>query len=88
MLGATGPFGNAFVQLAKQAGAERVIAAARQIDRLEELTAADAVAVLGDEPLFKQLETLGGPVDLVVDPVWGQWAEPALRCLKSRGHAT
>jgi NADPH2:quinone reductase len=24
-------------------------------------------------------------VDLVVDPVWGPWAEPALACLKSGG---
>jgi len=84
VLGATGPFGNAFVQLAKQAGADRVIAAARHIDRLERL-AVGAAAVLGNEPLLAQLESLGGPVDLVVDPVWGQWAEPALRCLKPGG---
>lgn len=85
VLGATGPFGNAFVQLAKHAGAERVIAAARHPDRLAQLIGADGVAVLGDEPLPEQLDKLGGPVDLVVDPVWGQWADPALRCLKPGG---
>jgi NADPH:quinone reductase-like Zn-dependent oxidoreductase len=85
VLGATGPLGTAFVQLAKHAGAERVIAAARHPDRLAQLAGADGVAILGDEPLPDQLASLGGPVDLVVDPVWGQWAEPALRCLKPGG---
>ncbi|WP_432825977.1 quinone oxidoreductase family protein [Dactylosporangium sp. CA-092794] len=85
VLGATGPFGNAFLQLAKRTGAQRVIAAARHRDRLARLTHADAVAVLGEEPLPQQLEQHGGPVDLVIDPVWGQWAAPALRCLKPGG---
>jgi NADPH:quinone reductase-like Zn-dependent oxidoreductase len=85
VLGATGPFGTAFVQLAKHAGAERVIAAGRHADRLARLTGADGVAILGEEPLPEQLGAIGGPVDLVVDPVWGQWAEPALRCLKPGG---
>jgi NADPH:quinone reductase-like Zn-dependent oxidoreductase len=85
VLGATGPFGNAFVQLARHAGAERVVAAARHPDRLPEPAVADGIAVLGEEPLAAQLERLGGPVDLVVDPVWGQWAVPALRCLRPGG---
>lgn len=85
VLGATGPFGNAFLQMAKRAGAQRVIAAARHPDRLAQLAHADAVAVLGEEPLPQQLERHGGPVDLVVDPVWGQWAAPALRCLRPGG---
>jgi NADPH:quinone reductase-like Zn-dependent oxidoreductase len=63
VLGATGPFGNAFVQLAMHAGAGRVIAAARQADRLARLAGADGIAVLGDEPLSEQLGTVGGPVD-------------------------
>lgn len=85
VLGATGPFGNAFVQLARHGGAARVIAVARHPGRLAGLTGADAVAVLGERPLPEQLHVAGGPVDLVVDPVWGQWAEPALRCLKPGG---
>jgi len=85
VLGATGPFGTAFVQLARHAGAERVIAAGRHADRRTRLPGADGVATLGDAPLAEQLGTVGGPVDLVVDPVWGQWAEPALRCLKPGG---
>jgi NADPH2:quinone reductase len=85
VLGASGPFGNAFVQLAKLAGAGRVIAAARNPGRLAQLASADGVAILGEEPLPGQLGRAGGPVDLVIDPVWGQWAEPALRCLKPGG---
>jgi NADPH2:quinone reductase len=82
---ATGPFGAAFVQLARHAGAERVIAAGRHPGRLAQLTGADGAVILGGEPLPGQLGSLGGPVDLVVDPIWGQWAEPALRCLKPGG---
>jgi NADPH:quinone reductase-like Zn-dependent oxidoreductase len=85
VLGATGPLGTAFLQLARLAGAGRVIAAGRNPGRLAQVPAADGVAVLGDEPLSGQLAALGGPVDLVVDPVWGPWAGPALACLKPGG---
>jgi len=85
VLGATGPFGAAFVQLAGQAGAGRVIAAGRNPARLAQVPAVDGVAVLGAEPLSGQLAALGGPVDLVVDPVWGPWAQPALACLTQGG---
>jgi NADPH:quinone reductase-like Zn-dependent oxidoreductase len=85
VLGATGPLGTAFLQLARLAGAERVIAAGRNPERLAQVSAADGVAVLGDEPLSEQLASLGGPVDLVADPVWGPWAQPALACLKPGG---
>ena len=85
VLGASGPFGTAFVQLARLGGADRVIAAGRNPERLAQIRGADATAVLGDEPLSRQLASLGGPVDLVVDPVWGPWAEPALACLKPGG---
>jgi NADPH:quinone reductase-like Zn-dependent oxidoreductase len=85
VLGATGPLGTAFLQLARLAGAKRVIAAGRNPERLAQVPAADGVAVLGEEPLSERLASLGGPVDLVVDPVWGPWAEPALSCLKPGG---
>ncbi len=85
VLGATGPLGTAFLQLARLAGAKRVIAAGRNPGRLAQVPAADGVAVLGEEPLSEQLASLGGPVDLVVDPVWGPWAEQALACLKPGG---
>jgi NADPH:quinone reductase-like Zn-dependent oxidoreductase len=85
VLGATGPLGTAFLQLAKLAGARRVIAAGRDRERLAQVPDADGVAVLGEEPLSERLASLGGPVDLVVDPVWGPWAESALACLKPGG---
>jgi NADPH:quinone reductase-like Zn-dependent oxidoreductase len=85
VLGATGPLGAAVIQLARLAGAKRVIAAGRNPDRLALVRAADGVAVLGDEPLPEQLASLGGPVDLVVDSVWGPWARTALGCLKPGG---
>lgn len=70
VLGATGPLGTAFLQLARLAGATRVIAAGRNPDRLAQVHAADGTVILGEEPLSRQLASLGGPVDLVVDPVW------------------
>jgi NADPH:quinone reductase-like Zn-dependent oxidoreductase len=85
VLGATGPLGTAFLQLARLVGAKRVIAAGRNPERLAQVPAADGVAVLGEEPLSERLASLGGPVDLVVDPVWGPWAGPALACLKPGG---
>jgi NADPH:quinone reductase-like Zn-dependent oxidoreductase len=85
VLGATGPLGAAVVQLARLAGAKRVIAAGRNPERLAQVSAADGVAVLGEEPLPDQLASLGGPVDLVVDSVWGPWARTALACLKPGG---
>jgi NADPH:quinone reductase-like Zn-dependent oxidoreductase len=86
VLGATGPLGTAVIQLARLAGAKRVIAAGRNPQRLAQVSpAADGVALLGEEPLSEQLASLGGPVDLVVDPVWGLWAGPALGCLKPGG---
>jgi NADPH:quinone reductase-like Zn-dependent oxidoreductase len=85
VLGASGPFGTAFLQLARVGGAKRVLAAGRNAERLAQVPAADGTAVLGDEPLPRQLASIGGPVDLVVDPVWGPWAESALACLKPGG---
>ena len=88
VLGATGPLGAAVVQLARLAGAKRVIAAGRNPERLAQVSAgADGVALLGAEPLPDQPASLGGPVDLVVDlvvdPVWGPWAQTALACLEA-----
>jgi NADPH:quinone reductase-like Zn-dependent oxidoreductase len=85
VLGATGPLGAAVIQLARLAGAKRVIAAGRNPERLARVCAADGVALLGEEPLPDQLASLGGPVDLVVDSVWGPWAQTALACLKPGG---
>jgi NADPH:quinone reductase len=86
VLGATGPLGTAVIQLARLAGAKRVIAVGRNPERLAQISSvADGVVLLGEGPLPDQLASLGGPVDLVVDSVWGQWAQTALACLKPGG---
>src|SRR3984957_15076045 len=86
VLGATGPLGAAVVQLARLAGAKRVIAAGRNPDRLAQVSpAADGVALLREEPLPAQPASLGGQVDVVVAPVGGPWAGSALACLKPGG---
>jgi NADPH:quinone reductase-like Zn-dependent oxidoreductase len=85
VLGATGPLGTAFLQLARLAGADRVIAAGRNPERLAQISGADGVLTLDQQPLSEQLAPLGGPVDLVVDPLWGPWAQSALACLKPGG---
>jgi NADPH:quinone reductase-like Zn-dependent oxidoreductase len=85
VLGATGPFGTAFLQLARLASADRIIAAGRNPERLAQVPAADGVLTLDETPLADGLAALGGPVDLVVDPLWGPWAQSALACLKPGG---
>jgi NADPH:quinone reductase len=61
VLGATGPLGMAFLQLARLAGADRVIAAGRSQERLADLPAVSGVVTLGEEPLSEQLAALGAP---------------------------
>ena len=93
VLGAGGIVGQAAVQLARAAGAGRVVAAARsQAARDGALRlGADAVAPLPEGPadvaeLAAVLrEACGGPVDLVLDPVFGVAAAAALRVLNTRG---
>lgn len=93
VLGAGGIVGQAAVQLARAAGAGRVVAAARSVaarDRALRL-GADAVAALPDgtaEPdeLAAVLrEACGDPVDLVLDPVFGVPAAAALKVLGAGG---
>lgn len=83
ILGATGPVGQIALQVARRLGAGRVVAAARNRDRLSRLVddgLADAVAVLGagdDEAALKAAAT--GGYDVVLDVVYGPPAEAAMR---------
>jgi NADPH:quinone reductase-like Zn-dependent oxidoreductase len=95
VLGAGGVVGQAAVQLARSAGAGRVVAAARSARAREQALAcgADVVVALdagGAEDLADVAdlaERLGadGPVDLAVDPLFGVPAAAALRALGPHG---
>jgi NADPH:quinone reductase-like Zn-dependent oxidoreductase len=70
VLGATGSSGQMAVQVAKQLGAGRVVAAGRNPKRLADLPGlgADAVVSLGDSA---KLAAAAADVDVVIDYLWG-----------------
>jgi NADPH2:quinone reductase len=83
VLGAGGGIGLAAVDVARHLGA-RVIAAASSADKLAAARAAGAEATIAyeDEDLKVRARELSGVgVDVVVDPVGGRFADPALRAL-------
>ncbi|WP_338051601.1 quinone oxidoreductase family protein [Pseudonocardia acidicola] len=91
VLGAGGVVGQAAVQLARSAGARRVIAGARSVaaqDRAEQ-AGADAVVALDTDDvaeLAARFEAAcDGPVDLVIDPLFGVPAAAAARTLRPGG---
>lgn len=88
VLGAAGGVGTAAIQIAKAHGA-RVIAAAGGADKCALCTAlgADATIDYHARPLRDALKELTGGkgVDVVYDPVGGDYAEPALRAIAWRG---
>jgi NADPH:quinone reductase len=95
VLGAGGVVGQAAVQLARSAGAGRIVAAARGERSRERALAlgADVAVPLGDTAsndvadvteLADRLR-VDGPVDLVVDPLFGVAAAAALRVLRPHG---
>jgi len=88
VLGAGGVVGQAAIQIAKLHGARRVIAAARSIaaqERAHRAGADGVVAVYPDDDVTALTRRLGdaadGPVDLVLDPIFGVAAAAALRTL-------
>lgn len=88
VLGAAGGVGRASIDVAKALGA-RVIAAASSPERLELCRAAGADEVIdySTEDLKTRARELAGGtgVDVVVDPVGGDKAEPSLRALGYNG---
>ena len=87
VLGAGGGVGLAAVDVATGLGAT-VIAAASSPDKRAAATAAGAVATidtLSEDLKIRARELSGGGVDVVVDPVGGDLAEPALRALAFGG---
>jgi NADPH:quinone reductase-like Zn-dependent oxidoreductase len=91
VLGASGAVGQVALQAARLLGAGRVIAASRSADgRSRALTyGADAVLDLTgddvDELSRRITAACDGPLQLVIDPIWGLPAEAAVRCLGFNG---
>jgi NADPH:quinone reductase-like Zn-dependent oxidoreductase len=92
VLGAGGVVGQAAVQLARTAGARRVIAAARSEGARKRALAAgpDALVVLDDADTVDGLadairSACDGPLDLVLDPLFGVAAVAAMRALRPHG---
>jgi NADPH:quinone reductase-like Zn-dependent oxidoreductase len=86
VLGATGVTGSLAVQLAKSVfGAERVVVAGRNTDRLDWLrtVGADDVITLGTDDLAESVATQHSarPFDTVIDYLWGTPAEQVLAAL-------
>lgn len=92
VLGAGGVVGQAAVQLARSAGARRVIAAARSTPARNRALRAkpDAFVGLDDNLDVGALvdsirDACEGPLDLVIDPLFGVPAAAALRALRPHG---
>jgi NADPH:quinone reductase-like Zn-dependent oxidoreductase len=90
ILGATGAVGQLAVQIAHQRGAGRVIGVARNRDALERLLTlgADGVVELradeSVEELAGRLTTAAGPVDVILDGLYGMPLEAALQACGMR----
>ncbi len=85
ILGGTSTVGKLALQLAKHAGAGATVVAGRDAHRLDELRAlgADACVPLDCTELSRAiLDEAGGPIDVIVDLLWG---EPALQALPCAG---
>lgn len=92
VLGAGGVVGQAAVQLARTAGARRVIAAARSEAARKRALASrpDALVLLDDADTVDGLadairSACDGPLDLVLDPLFGVAAVAAMRVLRPHG---
>jgi NADPH:quinone reductase-like Zn-dependent oxidoreductase len=91
VLGAGGVVGQAAVQLARIGGARRVVAAARSAPARDRARAAgaDAVVALDTDDVAvlaaRFAEAADGPVDLVLDPLFGAPAAAAARTLRPGG---
>ena len=92
VVGATGAVGAIAVQLAKLLGAERVIAAGRNRERLEREAAlgADATVPLdegigADELRASFSDAARGRLDVALDPLWGDPARAAIDALTRDG---
>ncbi|HEX4735070.1 MAG TPA: zinc-binding dehydrogenase [Thermoleophilaceae bacterium] len=72
VLGATGVVGLVAVQAARILGASEIVAAGRDADALQ------VAAEVGATRCIQLGDDLGGPYDVVIDPLWGPAAEAAV----------
>ncbi|WP_461450635.1 quinone oxidoreductase family protein [Mucilaginibacter sp.] len=92
--GATSFTGRVAVQIAKHYGAKKVIVTGRNEESLKELLdlGADEIisVVQDDEHFIAQLKAIHaeGPIDVIIDYLWGHTAEMILGCLKGKGNFT
>ncbi len=91
VLGATGSVGQLAIQVAHRHGAGRVVGVARDVAALERLHGLGADAVIDLRPdedveglASRMLAAAAGPVDVVLDGVYGRPFEAALRACASR----
>ena len=87
VLGATGNAGQMALQIAKLLGAGRVVAAGREISRLESSAADEIVSLVGEpESVGTAIAEAASECDIVLDYLWGQPAADAmLAMLSARG---
>jgi NADPH:quinone reductase-like Zn-dependent oxidoreductase len=91
ILGATGVAGRLAIQVARRLGARRIIAAGRNPQALQKLSAlgADAVISLEQDPALLvsavRTEIAEAGVDVVLDYLWGQPAELVLQAISQKG---
>jgi NADPH:quinone reductase-like Zn-dependent oxidoreductase len=89
IMGATGVSGQLAVQLARRMGAGRIIAAGRNSAVLARLTqlGADVTVQLGSEDDAAALAKAAGEggIDVIVDYLWGEPTEAAIRAISRRG---
>jgi NADPH:quinone reductase-like Zn-dependent oxidoreductase len=83
VLGATGNAGRMALQIARHLGAGSVIGAGRPGPRLDAAAGlgADLIVALGDETGTDALVEAASEVDVVLDYLWGQPTETAIRAL-------
>lgn len=89
VLGATGGVGQMAVQLAAARGASSVVAVGRHVPGLEWLESRGATASVRlsetDDLAGSLVDAAGGPIDVVVDPLWGDPAMSAIAALGEGG---
>jgi NADPH:quinone reductase-like Zn-dependent oxidoreductase len=86
--GATGFTGRVAVQIAKHYGAGKIIATGRNHGSLKELLslgASSVISLVGSEEEIMSSLAAVGPVDVVIDYLWGHSAELILRVMKGKG---